>query len=436
MGADGAEYSAVLTPFSGAGGTALPKQANLAARWSADSIAPVADGTAVPSWTDSINGYVATQATGIRQPLYKTNVRNGKPALWFNSQWMDAGRPAAVVSAMDTGSRTVLVVYQTVGATSNGMLFNTAPAGGGAFMMVADGTNAGRFSFTMPHANTGQLSTLGCIRANGSAGGYRQSFNSSIAYVNDIDSTTSGGNNIYFGGIQNNTFMCNAYIFDILVWNVALTMPELLQAEAWARDKYGDAYPWAAKSDYIIYAGDSLTQGSGALGAGSYPYKSAQTLTRPYGTWTNIAAGGTTMAEVNANCAINADPIPAQLGKVCKIAAFEYYNQRGLGAAGCETQSRAYLAARKAIPNMKTVFGTSTGHSGDPDAVRSAYDALFAGGQSNIDAYVPLHTDTSIGNYTAYATNSAAYWSDVVHFNSAGYTILSNLMTAGIQALP
>lgn len=425
---------AALLAGGGASDTPLPALGNLAARWSADSLS-LADNDKVTSWADSVNGYTATQGTALRQPTFKTNIRGGKPGVLFNGSWMDAGRPAAVVSALDSGSRTILIVYQTVGTTSNGMLFNTSPAGGGAFMMVADGTNAGRFNTTLPHANTGQLSTLSSIKDNGAKGAYRTGINSSQCYVNDTDPTTSSGNNVYFGGILNSTFMVNAYIFDILVWNVALTMPQLLQAEAWARDKYSDAYPWASKSDYIVYAGDSLTQGSGALGVNSYPYKSAQSLTRPYGTWTNIGRGGATMAEANTNCITNADPLPTQLGKVVKVACFEYYNQRGLGAAACETNSRAFLAARKAVTNMKTVFGTSTGHSGDPDAVRAAYDTAMAGNQTNMDAYVALHTNVDIGDYTAYSRNSATYWSDAVHFNSAGYTVLGTLMTAGINAV-
>lgn len=411
----------------------LPQLANLVARWSADAITPVADGTAISSWTDSVGGYTATQATGIRQPLYKVGTLGGKPSLLFNGSWMDAGRPAAVAAALDGTERTVFIVFKTNGTTSNGMLFNTSPAGGGAFMLVADGTNAGRFSVTVPHASTA-FSTLGSIKATG-AGAYRTAVNGSQVYLNDTDPTTSSGNNIYFGGILNSTFMVNAHIFDILVWNKALTAAELLQAQAWACDKYSQTYPWAAFSDFIVYAGNSLTQGSGALGANSYPYKTSQSLARPYGSWTNIAQGGTTMPTIDAVCAVHADPLPSQLGKTVKIAAFEYYNQRLSGAAAVEASSRTFLANRKAA-GLVTVFGTSLSHSGDPDATRITFDAAFDADQTNIDSYVPLHDNALIGNTSAYATNSATYWSDAVHLNSAGYTVLAGLMTTAIQALP
>lgn len=429
--------SILASGVSAPAGPSLPQSASLVAHWSADSLS-LADGAAVDTWTDLVGGYAATQATALRKPTFKANTLGGKPSLLFNGSWMDAGRPAAVAAALDGSERTVLIVFKTNGTTSNGMLFNTSPAGGGQFMLVADGTNAGRFGATVPHASTG-FSTLASIKATG-LGAYRTAVNGSQVYINDTDPGTSGGNNIYFGGILNSTFMVNAHIFRILVWNKALTAAELLQAQAWACYTYSQPYPWAAYSDFIVYAGNSLTQGSGALGANSYPYKSAQRLARPYGTWTNIAQGGTTMPTIDAVCAVHADPLPAQLGKTVKIAAFEYYNQRAAGAAAVEASARTFLANRKAA-GMRTIFGTSLSHSGDPDATRNAYDAAFDANQTNIDAYVPLHLNAAIGaegpdavGGNAYFNNSATNWSDTVHLNGPGYTILDSLMSPGIQA--
>lgn len=438
----GFKFNTLLRAILAGGGAAapsLPQSANLVARWSADSLS-LADGAAVDTWTDSINGYAATQSTALRKPTFKTNTLGGKPSLLFNGAWMDAGRPAAVVAALDGAERTIFIVFKTAGTTSNGMLFNTAPAGGGSFMLVADGTNAGRYNATVPHASTA-FSTLGSVKATGAAS-HRTAINGSQAYVTDLDTTTSSGNNVYFGGILNSTFMVNAHIFDILVWNKALTAPELLAAQKWACDKYSQPYPWAAFSDFIVYAGNSLTQGSGALGANSYPYKSAQSLSRPYGSWTNIGQGGINITAVDTVCSVHADPLPAQLGKTVKVAAFEYYNSKAQSAATIEATSRTYLANRKAA-GILNVWGTSLSHAADPDTTRNTFDAAFDANQTNVDSYVPLHLNASIGaegadsgGGNAYFNNSATYWSDVVHLNSAGYTVLAALMTAGIQALP
>src|SRR5262245_37146172 len=62
------------------GGPTTPDQiTGLVGWWKADSLA-LSDGAAVTSWSDSSGtGNTATQATGGVQPIYKTNILNGKP---------------------------------------------------------------------------------------------------------------------------------------------------------------------------------------------------------------------------------------------------------------------------------------------------------------------------------------------------------------------
>src|SRR5689334_16189447 len=51
----------------------------------ADRITGLADGAAIVTWTDlSGTGHDATQATGSKQPLYKTNILNGLPGALFD----------------------------------------------------------------------------------------------------------------------------------------------------------------------------------------------------------------------------------------------------------------------------------------------------------------------------------------------------------------
>lgn len=51
--------------------------------WMAADSLSLANDAPVSSWTDGANGYVATQ-TGTARPTFKTNVRNGKPAVHFD----------------------------------------------------------------------------------------------------------------------------------------------------------------------------------------------------------------------------------------------------------------------------------------------------------------------------------------------------------------
>ena len=57
----------------------------LVAWYDASQITGKADSDAVSSWADSSgNGHTASQATGSKQPLYKTNILNGFPVLRFD----------------------------------------------------------------------------------------------------------------------------------------------------------------------------------------------------------------------------------------------------------------------------------------------------------------------------------------------------------------
>ena len=78
----------------------------------ADAITGKSDGDAMSSWTDSSgNGNHAVQATGANQPLYKTGIVNGKPAVLFddtNDKMVVAGLPVGVPLS-------VFVVYRNIG---------------------------------------------------------------------------------------------------------------------------------------------------------------------------------------------------------------------------------------------------------------------------------------------------------------------------------
>lgn len=52
--------------------------------WRSDTIEGKADGDRVPSWLDSANLVNIEQATTAKQPIYKTNIQNGLPALRFD----------------------------------------------------------------------------------------------------------------------------------------------------------------------------------------------------------------------------------------------------------------------------------------------------------------------------------------------------------------
>ncbi len=70
----------------------------------ADSLA-LSDADPVSSWLDSSgNGYTATQATGINQPLYKTAILNGLPVVRFDGS-NDKLTTASITHGIDVGDQ-------------------------------------------------------------------------------------------------------------------------------------------------------------------------------------------------------------------------------------------------------------------------------------------------------------------------------------------
>lgn len=62
-----------------------PKSLSATAAWDSRYVSGLSDGNAVSTWSDlSGNGNDATQATGTRQPLYKTAIIGGAPSIRFD----------------------------------------------------------------------------------------------------------------------------------------------------------------------------------------------------------------------------------------------------------------------------------------------------------------------------------------------------------------
>jgi hypothetical protein len=432
-------------------GTPLPLPGNLVADFSANAITGVANNAQIGSWTDSINGIVAAQATSTNQPVFTANRLNSLPSVKFGgSAWLTIATPGVLKTAIDSTGYTVFIVFRTLGSKSDGALLS-ATTGGSAFFYIADGANLTDFNddgvdLSVPDSAS-TFTTFGSTCFSSTTPTYSSTGTFETMYVNGGAVTSNalacpgtGGHTITIGDNAGNNFPVNAEIFEILVWNTPLTPVQYKQAQMWADNKYGQSYPWAGINDYNVFFGDSIMQGVGATAvADQAPYLIAQSLGLSYGQWDNLGIGGITTAHLSTLAPTWIDPLPALIGKKVNLSSFEWYNDSGsgtLGASGPFSDAQAYLAARKAVANIRTVWGTSTGYSGDPSANRNAYDADFdAASTTNIDAYVALHNDPEIGTSTAYATYPGN-WSDVVHLSNTGYTYLASDFLTAIESLP
>ncbi len=112
----------------GAGGAGLPFTpaaiSGLTIWLDASQLTGLSDGNAISSWTDFSGGsHHAVQASGTRQPLYKTNIQNGKPVVRFDGSNDSIATPSFTFN----NPLTVFVVANiTVVAATNRFLIDGA----------------------------------------------------------------------------------------------------------------------------------------------------------------------------------------------------------------------------------------------------------------------------------------------------------------------
>lgn len=437
------------------GGSALPPaSANLVAQWSAKTITPQSDNTALASWTDSVNGIVANQGTGVNQPKYRTNRMGGNPSVQFaGSNWLGIASPGVMKTAIDTKIYTVVVAMNNpAGAGANSTVFGSWASGTNYLIMTANASRVGLFDpgssnqRSVPYTGGAAFCVLGQTSTNvfpgaTSGGANRVYVNGGCVTVQPSPGFASGDASFGIGASSTaGTNPSTCEIYEVMVWNVALTPLQMLQVESYLCTKYGQVAPYSTASKFDVYDGDSLTQGQGSGGGGftlpesTYPYLSAAARGLSYGQWTLTAVAG-----INTNQMTNKlsewTGIAAQIGKPVKVAAWEWINDFN-AARDPSADIAAYAAAVRATANTKLSLGTSVSYNLDPKAERITYNSYCDTNSASLcDAYVPLHNNASIGNTSAYGTNSATYWADTIHLNAAGYAALAPLMTAGLNTL-
>lgn len=116
----------------------------------ANDIPPVADATAISSWTDrSGNSRHAAQASGTKQPLYKLAIQNGMPAVRFDAT--DDCLTTAAINLASTAGLTIFVVFTAASGTTRMLVESSATVV----------SNEGAFSFARLTGNTIEASHNG-----------------------------------------------------------------------------------------------------------------------------------------------------------------------------------------------------------------------------------------------------------------------------------
>lgn len=198
----------------------------------------------------------------------------------------------------------------------------------------------------------------------------------------------------------------------------------------------------------IVFDGDSLVAGTGALpfnmfpNGGDYPSQVVGALD-PRGTYSNLGVGGETLATMLTNAPAAVDPLlTAGSNNIVVIAGGSNDIQAGTSPTTIYNTLTAYCKARRAA-GWRVIVGTvgprtDSGNGATFETNRLALNTLIRGNWPTIaDGIADWGADPNIGLNAAQSTDLAYYAGDGAHLNWRGYAIragyaLSALSTLGV----
>jgi hypothetical protein len=213
----------------------------------ADAITGLSDGQALASWTDlSGQNNHATQGTGSRQPLYKTNALNGLPVVRFDGVDDFLGG-AGLSTFISASAATILAVFKAIaidtnlaGAWQNDMLLGET---GGYFGLSLRSTPlVYGFNFSSAEQKTQATIAAGTpyVVSLQHAGGLL-----ALALNGGAPSSVASGNTavisgaLRLGGSMAASAYANADLAELLIWNTDIGATPLAAGANYLRTKWG-----------------------------------------------------------------------------------------------------------------------------------------------------------------------------------------------------
>ena len=225
--------------------------AGLTQWYAADKLPVMGDGTAVAAWQDSSgNGFDVSQATGANQPLYKTNIFKGQPALFFaNSSSRYLGNTASNPFASGA-ARTVFIVARTTNTQDPLLTYRTSASYWSAMVYSdtgpyfwGDGSSINLSSSIVRVPQKSSAGGIMCVRTtSGSPAKLRVNGGNATDVPSTNVSAETGGTGFYIG--RRNPFgsqqYLDGYIAEIIAYSGQLADADCLSVEKYLAAKYLD----------------------------------------------------------------------------------------------------------------------------------------------------------------------------------------------------
>lgn len=215
----------------------------------ADAITGLADDDPVATWNDSSgNGNNATQATEANKPLYKTNILNGQPVVRFDGtndflrKTSAAGLAAAtaasafaVVRVVDTGGTPYICNY-----AADKITFYATSAEHLAIQSSGDiGYSVHRLAVSQAATWVVASATIDRALATNEAKLWVNSTPGDTYDANANNTVAFGAGAWTVGASDSDAALFNGDIAEVLVYNSALSIPQLQQVNRYLGNKYG-----------------------------------------------------------------------------------------------------------------------------------------------------------------------------------------------------
>ncbi len=239
--------------------------------WKADSLS-LSNDDLVETWGDSSSNSYSVTASGGARPQFKTNLWNGKPAIYFGgSQYLTSGTTNDWKFLHDTTGSTVLAVWQAGTAADPNTQYGLCGTGAldtvntGSNIRYDDRTASSRndriihivyrgASLTFAVANDGgddshaanQAKLLSVVGDPNNATAANRSVmhvNGAAALKNNTQTDSPSSNNptypLQLGTVGNATLPLVGYIAELIICDAILSTEERQKGEGYLAHKYG-----------------------------------------------------------------------------------------------------------------------------------------------------------------------------------------------------
>jgi len=417
-----------------------PPLSGLVARYKPSSLG-LSDGAAVSSLTDlSGNGYHATQSDSTKQPIIKTCSMTGKPGLWigYGSDIYGGYSPAMrldLPSGLSVNKNSCSIITILENRIFGGYV--AAPIGIGYGGLTGMYQNNAHGSY-LSNSQAGDFYGLGPGTPGPEITAFTSGGSGVVCYRNELSQTAGAlGSQVFAGGqignfnaTDSDKFEWAGFIYEVFIYNRAITPAEYAVLLAYAKQAYLVNNP---RTKQVVFTGDSITAGSGAaFGTGWVAQLAATNALWKTVKVVNMGVPSRTLQDMSvSHTDVDGVHDGSLENNVCVI--FAGTNDLTASATGATAYGSltSYVASCKSAGYNKVIVVPCMTRQGIDQTQRGIYNTAIAANTCGADAVVTLPAQLMANGNEANTT----YFADGTHPANAGCTLIASAVLSAINTV-